>query len=519
MKPQEFILRLVQKYPVMAFCLLTFSITWGLKYWYALVKTDDYLPPFNFSLIAQFGPSLTAVLLISITKGMDGIHRTVKNILNWRVNPWWILLAFAFEPALFFSFTFFFWIKHGKFPLGGGVLFISNIAAFGLTFVIGLFRWGLAEEIGWRGWMFPKLQSRMSPFKASMVLAVVNTLWHIHPNSLLEIATSREGAYLSGYFPEAIERLIITIPITLVETFIFNKTAGSLLPMMIFHSASNTSYFFIDETFGIAGTNYFKTAFLTAIVIIGFVFTILVMKQQKGGSPMSYENYVHRKNQLMRAFNKQLALVKSSVSAWLGEEQAEMFMREARQEYEALIPRIPYIGDNSLLLNFYFPVTRYLAVYRALQKQGQTLEDAGRLIFLISTEEARAIPYIGRRLLETLWYSQWFRSLLKKGALKSQQRRYPGSFVLSYVEGDGREFDYGIDYSECANCKFLLAENAFELAPYVCATDKPISELMGWGLTRLKTIADGFPICGFRFKKGGETNVPIPQALLVHLGT
>ena len=234
---------------------------------------------------------------------------------------------------------------------------------------------------------------------------------------------------------------------------------------------------------------------------------------------MSPTNYMHRKHQLMRTFNKLLARVQSSVSSWLGEEQAKQFVREARQEYGALIPRIPYISDNTLILNFFFPVTRYLAVYRVLQRQGRTLEDAGRLIFLIAAEEARAVPYVGRRFMEALWFSRWLRRLIKKGALKSQQRRYPGGFVMSYVEGDGREFDYGVDYSECANCKFLQAENAFELAPYVCATDKPISELMGWGLTRPKTIADGFPVCGFRFKKGGATNVPIPQSLLTPLGT
>jgi len=109
--------------------------------------------------------------------------------------------------------------------------------------------------------------------------------------------------------------------------------------------------------------------------------------------------------------------------------------------------------------------------------------------------------------------------LAKQRAIKSQQRRYPGNFVLTYVEGDGREFDYGIDYTECANCKFLRVENAFELAPYACATDKPISELLGWGLTRLRTIAEGFPTCSFRFKKGGATNVPIPQSLLTPLVT
>jgi len=234
---------------------------------------------------------------------------------------------------------------------------------------------------------------------------------------------------------------------------------------------------------------------------------------------MSHENYLYRKNQLMRTFDKLLARVQPSVSSWLGEEQARQFVREARQEYEALIPRIPYIGDSSLILGFFLPVTRYLAVHRALQRQGRTVEEVGRLIYRMGTEEALAIPPLGRRIMEVLWFSWWFRRLAKKGALKTQQRRYPAHFVMNYVEGDGREFDYGIDYIECANCKFLQAENAFEITPYVCATDKPTSELMGWGLTRPKTIADGFPICGFRFKKGGATNVPIPQSLLTPLET
>ena len=132
----------------------------------------------------------------------------------------------------------------------------------------------------------------------------------------------------------------------------------------------------------------------------------------------------------------------------------------------------------------------------------------------VGAEEALAIPPLGRRIIESLWFSRWFRKFAKKRAIKSQQRMYQGGFVETYVEGDGQEFDYGIDYIECANCKFLQAENAFEIAPYVCATDKPISELMGWGLYRRTTIADGSPICKFRFKKGGRTQVTIPPSLL-----
>lgn len=228
---------------------------------------------------------------------------------------------------------------------------------------------------------------------------------------------------------------------------------------------------------------------------------------------MTPNNYLHRKKRLMKALDRLLARLKPSVSSWLGEEQASRLIRDSMQAYEDLIPRIPYIGDNTLSLSFFFPTTRFLAVYRAFQRQGGNVEDAGRLVFMIGAEEARAVPYVGRRLLEALWFSRWLRRLAKKRAIKSQQREYPGNFVLTYVEGDGREFDYGIDYTECANCKFLRAENAFELAPYVCATDQPISKLVGWGLTRTMTLAEGFPKCDFRFKKGGETHVVIPQSL------
>ena len=228
---------------------------------------------------------------------------------------------------------------------------------------------------------------------------------------------------------------------------------------------------------------------------------------------MTHANYLFRKKQFMKAFDRSLEFAKPAVASWLGEEQANRFMQEARQGYEALMPRIPYIGKNWLSLSFFIPTTRYLAMYRALQRQGRAVEDAGRLAYLIGTEEAKAYPNIFRRFMEFFWFSRLFRALIKRRQIQSRQGRYPGESVIEYVEGNGEEFDYGVDYIECAVCKFLRAENAIELAPYSCAIDKPVSELMGWGLTRLKTIAEGYPECEFRFKKGGKTNVPIPSSL------
>jgi hypothetical protein len=231
------------------------------------------------------------------------------------------------------------------------------------------------------------------------------------------------------------------------------------------------------------------------------------------------ENYLFRKDQLLSAFDKSISHAKQSLYSWLGEQQATHIILDSRQEYEAIIPRIPFVGSRNPLLVFLLPATRYLAVYRAFQRQGMTLEDAGYATFLMGTEDLKALPSIARHFIGYFWFSPWFIKRIKQRAMETQTGRYPGNYVLTYVEGDGIEFDYGVDYIECASCKMLRAENAFELAPYVCAVDKTASELLGWGLTRTMTLAEGAPKCDFRFKKGGKTQLVIPPSLQAVLGS
>jgi hypothetical protein len=219
------------------------------------------------------------------------------------------------------------------------------------------------------------------------------------------------------------------------------------------------------------------------------------------------KNYVSRKSRLLKDFDKYISRVKQMLISRFGEEQGNALIRESHYEYEALIPQIPYIGNKNPFLIFLLPASRNLAIYRVLQRQGRTIEDAGQLIYEMSEAKWKAIPRLIRRMIEYFWFSRWSLVLAKKWAIESQKREYPGSFVMTYVEGNGRDFDYGVDYSECAICKFLSAQNALELVPYMCATDKIGSELLGWGLSRTMTIAKGDEKCDFRYKKGGTTDI------------
>jgi len=226
---------------------------------------------------------------------------------------------------------------------------------------------------------------------------------------------------------------------------------------------------------------------------------------------MSDENYISRKKQLLKSFDRSIARSKRVLIDLYGNEKANSLISEFRREYEVLIPQITFIGDKNPLLIFLLPTSRYLAIYRVLRKKDVTVEEAGKIISQMNEAELKSIPVFVRRIIGYLWFSPWLIRRFRKRAKESQERKYPGGYVLTFIEGEGQKFDYGFDYTECAGCKFLNEQNASELAPFMCALDKTVSEALGWGLTRTMTIAEGFDKCDFRFKKGGKTNITSQQ--------
>jgi hypothetical protein len=198
--------------------------------------------------------------------------------------------------------------------------------------------------------------------------------------------------------------------------------------------------------------------------------------------------------------------MRKAATAIHGDEFADAIVSEAMLEFEALIPEIPYIGGkkNRLTSEALTPAVACVALYRALKKRGKTVEDAGAIIDGIIQSQLDSVPkplvyLMGRYRSSTLYVNK-----LKKQAARSQERRYPGDWVFSIIDGDGEEFDYGIDFTECGICKFFPAHEAEELIPYMCAVDFPVSKALKTGLVRTTTLAEGADKCNFRFKRGRE---------------
>ena len=189
-----------------------------------------------------------------------------------------------------------------------------------------------------------------------------------------------------------------------------------------------------------------------------------------------------------------------------GAAEAAIMRREMREEYQALIPQLPYIGGRRNPWNANLAAAPMaLAVYRVVLRHGGSAQDAGEVVRAYAQRMVERIP---QRLRPLMLRPRPARA--QKVARWTQQRRYPEDWVCQIVDGAGQPFDYGMDVTECAIVKFMHAQGADEFTPWLCHLDYVMAEAAGYGLTRTKTLAWGCDRCDFRMTANGTTTTTWP---------
>lgn len=171
------------------------------------------------------------------------------------------------------------------------------------------------------------------------------------------------------------------------------------------------------------------------------------------------------------------------------------------KDFDSILADIPYIGggDNQLTSNLYQSVFA-LNFYRHMQREGKTILDTGEMLYL-GTERMMSGSLLNG-VMGVMSNSELAYKQMKEEASISQERKYPDDWVFDFVSGKGKDFDYGIDYTECGICKYYKTQKAEELIPYMCALDFPISRAVNSGLIRTETLGHGGKRCDFRYKQG-----------------
>jgi membrane protease YdiL (CAAX protease family) len=272
------------KTSIILYFLLACLISWSAKFYLASIEIGQVsgnIPKGLLQLVAQFGPSLAGLILIFSEKGKRGLINLFKNITGLNVHYKWFIFALLFELLLFHLVLFFCVISgYGDVKIQTDLLpisywnFLVNATIFSLLT-------GLGEEIGWRGYLLPKLQSKYIIIVSAIVLSFFNSIWHLRNDCIVMLLQNDLTGFSQVYFPDMGLRLLITIPVICVLIFVFNATKGSLLVMILYHGTANASYEWVKEITGNSNPEFLLPVFAVSLWIAAIYFAPAIILQAK----------------------------------------------------------------------------------------------------------------------------------------------------------------------------------------------------------------------------------------------
>ncbi|HXD11280.1 MAG TPA: type II CAAX endopeptidase family protein [Anaerolineales bacterium] len=217
--------KIISTYPLSSFFIMAIAFTWIAV---MPLLLNPGLPVEPFMIIgALAGPTLSAVIAIAITEGKAALVAFFKRYLQGQAGIiWWLIVLFGILLSLNVV---------ASLILGSSIWteFFKNagliLPTYLITLIVGVILGPLWEEPGWRGFALPRLQEQYGPFMGSITLGLIWAVWHA-------------PGYLGGWMLSTVPALLVySIGFSILATWVYNNSRGSILLMILLHSSSNAA--------------------------------------------------------------------------------------------------------------------------------------------------------------------------------------------------------------------------------------------------------------------------------------
>src|SRR5580704_7926648 len=183
----------VARHPVAAYFLLTFTVSWLGAFAVAAphLLRSEAIPKFAGLMMFPamlLGPSVVGIVLTRLVDGSYGLRDLFSRMRRIRFPARWYA-ALLFPPALVLTVL----LSMKTFVSAD---FAPNRFWIGISFgfVAGFF-----EEIGWMGYVFPKMRRKENALAPAILLGLLWGAWHIPVIDYLGTSTPH-GAYWLPFF-------------------------------------------------------------------------------------------------------------------------------------------------------------------------------------------------------------------------------------------------------------------------------------------------------------------------------
>jgi membrane protease YdiL (CAAX protease family) len=221
------------------------------------IFVDFLFGPFN---PAAFGPLVSSFSLTYLNEGKEGIKNLLKRGVDYKFKKTWYVPIFFLFPIITGGALLLAMLSGESLP---ELSVLSNPFLIAVGFVYIFFLGGpFQEEWGWRGYALDRLQARWDALISSLILGVIWGSWHL-PLFFIS-GTIQSQTPIWGF-------MILILCGTILFTWLYNNTGGSILAAMLFHTMNNLSFFIFPTLETILGGLYLlilNVVFATAILII-----------------------------------------------------------------------------------------------------------------------------------------------------------------------------------------------------------------------------------------------------------
>lgn len=222
----------LNKYNIVLYVISTFILSW--IFWVIAFTSNNVTVNTIFRVIGSLVPGVMAIIFIKHFYKIDGLKGLLKRLTMYKVKPIFYAFIFFYSLASFYLPSLICLLLGQEYKIQiRTVLFgfdITNpLSLIGCLLTILFLGGPFGEELGWRGFLLPKLQKKYVPLVSGIIIGVVWTLWHI-PMFLFHV---------EGYNGSFLLFLIQTICISVIYTWLYNCVKGSLIIPLIYHTMDN----------------------------------------------------------------------------------------------------------------------------------------------------------------------------------------------------------------------------------------------------------------------------------------
>lgn len=256
--------------PLLTFFSLTYAVSWisftaarAIAYGDARASSPLAVLAEPLLLLGTFAPGLVALALTERAEGRDATRALLSRIFRWQVRWRWYAFALGYIAAIKLTVALVIRIATGVWPrFGEESLYLMAGAIVISTWVQA------GEEVGWRGYALPRLSERFGLAAASVILGLLWATWHF-PLFFFP-ASDKSGQSFPLY-------LLQVTAMSIAMAWLYWRTNGSLLLVMLLHAAANNTKDIVPSTVPGATNPFGFSASLVGWLTVAFLWIVGVV--------------------------------------------------------------------------------------------------------------------------------------------------------------------------------------------------------------------------------------------------